>query len=82
MREAGVEVFRYASARDTTSGVNVGLFSPTAFASKKPRQRQAWLGVASLDAVEFSRKDGERGGPYRMLRTNYEVDGRLPAPAF
>ena len=82
MRDHGVEVFRYVSARDTDAGVNIGLFSPSAFASKKPKQRQAWLGVASLDAVEFSRKDGEKGGPYHLLRTQYEVDGRLPAPAF
>jgi hypothetical protein len=82
MRDAGVELFRYVSARDVSAGVNVGLFSPFAFASKKPKHRQSWLGVASLDAVEFSRKDGEKAGPFRLLRREYEVDGRLPTPAF
>ncbi|MET0594018.1 MAG: RES domain-containing protein, partial [Polyangiaceae bacterium] len=82
MREAGVEVFRYASARDVSGGINVALFSPRAFASKKPKQRQSWLGVVNTDAVEFSRKDGEIGGPFRMPRAEFEVDGRLPAPAF
>ena len=82
MREAGVEMFRYVSARDTTAGINIGLFSPVAFAGKKPKQRQAWFGVANLDAVEFTRKDGAKRETYRMLRSGYEVDGRLPAPAF
>jgi len=81
MRDAGVEMFRYVSARDTLTGINIGLFLPTAFAAKKPKQRQSWFGVANLDAVEFSRKDGTRGPVYRMLRTEYEVDGRLPSPA-
>jgi hypothetical protein len=82
MREAGVELFRYVSARDTAEGINVALLSPRAFQSKKPKQRQSWLGVASPSAVEFSRKDGEKGGPFRMPRSDYEVGERLPAPAF
>jgi hypothetical protein len=82
MREAGVEMFRYISARDTFAGINIGLFSPAAFAAKKPKQRQSWFGVADLDSVEFTRKDGAKGGAYRLLRQQYEVDGRLPAPAF
>jgi hypothetical protein len=82
MREAGVDLFRYVSARDTIAGINVGIFSPTAFAAKKPARRQSWFGVASLDAVEFTRKDGAKRASHRMVRTEYEVDGRLPAPAF
>ena len=80
MREAGIELFRYTSARDTMAGINVGLFSPAAFASKKPKQRQSWLAVASLAAVEFSRTE-QRTQAFRVLRSDCEVDGRLPAPA-
>jgi hypothetical protein len=82
MRKAGVEMFRYLSARDTAGGINIGLFSPGAFAAKKPKRRQSWFGVATLDAVEFARKDGQRSESFRMPRSQYEVDGRIPTPAF
>jgi hypothetical protein len=80
MREAGIDLFRYPSARDTMAGINVGLFSPAAFAAKKPKRRQSWFAVADLAMVEFSRKD-HKTETYRARRENYEVDGRLPAPA-
>ena len=36
MRADGVEAFRFASARDPLGGSNVGVFTPAAFASRKP----------------------------------------------
>jgi hypothetical protein len=80
MREGGIESFRYPSARDTMAGINVGLFSPAAFAAKKPKRRQSWFAVADLAMVEFRRKD-HKTETYRARREDYEVDGRLPAPA-
>jgi hypothetical protein len=41
VREADVDVLRYASARDA-SGVNIALLACRAFASKNPVERQTW----------------------------------------
>jgi len=57
MRGAGVEAFRYPSARDAAGGVNVGLFTPRAFASKRPESPEGWSAVLTRDAVEFVKKD-------------------------
>jgi hypothetical protein len=81
MRDAGVEAFRYPSARDTEEGVNVGLFSPRAFASKLPEKPQGWSAVLTREAVEFVNKDFIHRRAHRFPREQFEVDGRLPAPA-
>jgi hypothetical protein len=57
MRAAAVEAFRYQSARDVDGGVNVGLFSPAAFAVSAPRRFDAWHCVADRDFVEMTRRD-------------------------
>ena len=41
-REAGVEALRYWSARDPSRGVNVALFTCTAFRTREPLERQTW----------------------------------------
>lgn len=81
MREAGVEAFRYESARDTAGGVNVGVFSPAAFAVRRPRGLQTWHSVATRDRVEFSRRDYFERGAYLYRRTEFLVDGVFPEPA-
>ena len=85
MRSAGVEAFRYASARDVHGGCNLAVFTPRAFSAKRPSSLETWLCVASRDAVEFSPRDvlrprGRRDA-VRLPRSGYLVDGRLPAPA-
>lgn len=81
MREAGVEAFRYASARDTEGGVNVGLFASTAFAARRPRHLHAWHSVATRDAVEFSKRDYFSREAHRFPREQFLVRGSLPSPA-
>jgi hypothetical protein len=81
MREAGVQVFRYWSARDGHGGLNVGLFTPKAFASRKPSVPETWRCVVALDGVEMTKKDVFARTSFRFARTEFEVDGRLPAPA-
>jgi hypothetical protein len=81
MRDAGVEAFRYPSARDAEGGVNVGLFTPRAFASRLPEKPQGWSAVLTRDAVEFVNKDFVHRRVHRFPREQFEVDGRLPAPA-
>lgn len=81
MRAAGVEAFRYHSARDPRGGTNVALFTPRAFAAKRPETPETWICSASREAVEFVRKDFFEKGTFRFERATFEVDGRLPQPA-
>ena len=81
MREAGVEVFRYDSARDPAGGVNVGVFGPAAFAARQPRGLETWRSIATRDYVEFSRRDYLRRGAFRYGRSQFLVGGALPHPA-
>jgi hypothetical protein len=83
MRAAGIEVFRYRSARDREGGANLGVFSALAFASKSPFNFVNWLCVVTADEVEFSHKrfGGRNRERYHFPRTEFEVDGVLPTPA-
>ncbi len=81
MREAGVQAFRYRSARDRQGGVNVAVFTPHAFAAKRPSLPQTWHCLASRDRVEFARKDALERSSLGFSRGEFEVRGRLPAPA-
>ena len=80
MRAAEVEAFRYHSARDA-GGVNVGLFSPSAFASRRPSTPETWHCLAHREYVELTKKDVFRRLSLRFDREQFEVGGKLPAPA-
>lgn len=82
MRAAGVEAFRYRSARDVEAGANLGLFTPAAFASRRPDSPQTWYCVATREVVELSRRDLLERGAFRFPRERFELEGELPAPAF
>lgn len=79
MREAGIEAFEYPSARDPAQGINVALFAPAALSGNRPLSTQAWLAETALAGVSFY--SAEAGGVHRYLRSQFEVDGVLPAPA-
>ena len=81
MRDAGVELFLYASARDAEAGLNVGAFTPAVFRSAKPQHFQRWQCTATPAVVEFVRRDlwGERER-YEFARAPFLVAGVLPAP--
>ncbi|MEP6767006.1 MAG: RES family NAD+ phosphorylase, partial [Gemmatimonadaceae bacterium] len=53
MREDGIELFRYRSARDTQGGCNVGAFSHLVFHYAKPRNFETWHCTATKNLVEF-----------------------------
>ena len=80
MRAAGVEAFRYLSARDVNRGINVGLFQGTAFGSR-PRALQTWHSFATRAAVEFSKRDYFERRSYSFPRGLFLVRGTLPHPA-
>ena len=81
MRAAGVEAFRYPSAREAAGGVHVALFTPRAFASKLPQDPENWSAVLAREAVEFVKKDFIERRVLRFPREQFEIDGRFPAPA-
>jgi hypothetical protein len=83
MRAAGVQAFRYRSARDPEGGANLGVFSPRAFAARSPeRPYQAWHCTASKARVRFRRRVGlsVREG-FSFERGVFLVGGELPHPA-
>lgn len=81
MRSAKVEVFRYHSARDTEDGINVGVISPAAFGSAKPRAFETWHCAASRDHVDFAQRDYFKRARFRFPRSQFLVKRELPAPA-
>lgn len=81
MRAAGVEAFRYPSARDVLGGVNVGIFAPEAFGSAKPRGFETWHCTASRRRIEIVRRDFFDAVSFVFPREDFLVDGRLPSPA-
>src|SRR5437868_2543499 len=46
MRDAGVEAFRYPSARDAKGGINIGAFTPSVFGIAKPKSFETWYCAA------------------------------------
>lgn len=80
MREAGVEAFRYPSARDPQGGVNVGVLSPAAFGRAQPRAFSTWWCTSTRDRVELVRRDYLKAENFVFERRQFLVRGRLPAP--
>ena len=81
MRAAGVEAFRYRSARDPGRSVNVALLTPRAFSAPRPEAFETWTCVATRDRVEFARKDFLDRSTVVFERDVFLVDGSLPTPA-
>lgn len=77
MRQAGVEAFRFASARDKRHRPNYGLFTPKAFAAATPELQQTWdINMTRTRAIvtrEFSES-------YVFEFDQFLIDGRLPIP--
>lgn len=80
MREAGVEVFRYRSARDPEGGANIALFTPRPFTSPAPDSLENWLCTADARGVDFQRKDFFHKRRVRFDREVFLVAGSLPTP--
>jgi len=81
LREAGVEAIRYRSARARDGGANVALFTPRAFAAKRPEAFETWTCCATKERIEFQRKDFFERAVVSFERAQFLVGGTLPAPA-
>jgi hypothetical protein len=81
MRAAGVEAFRFPSARDSAGGVNVGIFVPSVFAGARPRSLQTWHCTATPSRIEVTRRHFMEDVALTFSRGEFVVEGRLPSPA-
>jgi len=81
MREAGVELFRYRSARDTGGGINVAAFTPSVFGTARPRDFETWHCSADRARVEFVKRDWSTRQSFAFERAQFLVDGALAVPA-
>jgi len=83
MRAAGVEAFRYPSARDRgpRGGVGVAAFTPRVFGRRQPGRLESWYCAATRRRVELRRRDYFDRPSYVFERKAFEVGGRLPVPA-
>lgn len=82
MRADGVEVFLYVSARDRQRGRNIGVFTPLAFAARRPDTPHTWYCTVTKELVEFTRRNMfERVPSLQYPREDFLVDGALPSPA-
>jgi hypothetical protein len=81
MREAGVEAFRYPSARDAEGGINVAAFVPSVFGKSKPKALETWHCSASREAVDVAQGDYFVRRRFEYRRDQFLVKGVLPAPA-
>jgi len=80
MREAGVALARYFSARDGAGGVNVAILAPGAFREHRPEAPETWRCVAARTFVELTRKDIFVRETLRFERGQFEIEGALPHP--
>jgi hypothetical protein len=81
MRTAGVELFRYPSARDAGGGVNIGAFTAAVFGKSKPQGFETWHTTATRERVELTKGDYFKRDSFSFPRQQFLVDGSLPAPA-
>ena len=82
MREDGVALALFTSARDPRRGTNVAVFAPCFSADAPHPDWQTWTCVTSDALVELRRRNPL--GPTEALsfpRAGFLVDGVLPAPA-
>lgn len=80
LREAGVEAFEFASARDPDGGHNVALLTPAALASRRPIDPHGWFCTTTIERVTFSRRLPP-SEVHHFPAASFHVDGALPRPA-
>lgn len=78
MRESGVEMCRFRSARDPQGGANVVVFTPRAFGGSEPHDFQSWRSMATRSAVELVRRDAAAREVLVFEREVFLVRGKLP----
>jgi len=82
MREADIQAFNYQSARDPQNGINIALFSPTAFSQKNPdvESFQSWLCITNNETIDFIRSSSMTPESQNFHITHFLIDSLLPFP--
>lgn len=79
LRQNGIEIFEYISARDPARGINVGLFSSHALADNQPTEKRACLCETRENGVSFY---GNEPLFYQQFPlSHFQINGKLPQPA-
>jgi hypothetical protein len=78
MRAAGIELFRYPSARDRDGGINIGAFTPAVFGTARPRELETWQCTATRERVEVVKRDYFGHDAHAFERAEFLVAGSLP----
>ncbi len=79
MREAAIEAFEFPSARCPEGGANVALYTPAAFAARRPREMQQWLCETTAEYITFAHAHNR--ALHRFPMEMFTVEGVLPWPA-
>lgn len=79
MREAGIDLFEYRSARDEEAGLCLALYHPRAFTRRTPTRQDAWLCQLTAEHVRFLRTGD--GTLHDFALEQFLHRGRLPQPA-
>lgn len=79
LRRAGVEGFKFRSARDPQRGINVALFEP-AFQPKRPVAAERWICTSTRERIELKPGLVAKGEALTFAETLFEREGALPAP--
>jgi RES domain len=79
LRSAGVQAFRFRSARDPGRGVNVGLIEPV-FQAKQPLSAERWICTATRERIEMKPGLIATGAPLSFPWSRFEQAGVLPTP--
>lgn len=80
MRAAGVQAFRYPSARHP-GGVGVAVFDRAAFGRRWPHGLETWRCTSARARVEMRKRDYFQRSALSYEREAFLVGGALPAPA-
>lgn len=76
LREKGIEVIEYRSARDAEQGKDVAVFSPAGLRSRQPEKKLNALAQTSADGVVFKVEQTL----YEFPLEQFLVDGQFPLP--
>ncbi|MBD1389451.1 RES family NAD+ phosphorylase [Neiella sp. HB171785] len=79
LRDAGVKLLQFYSARCPDQGMNIALFDPSPFTCSSPTSKQEWLCELTGDTVFFKRV--QYLDSHAFLRDQFIVEGELPRPA-
>jgi hypothetical protein len=80
MRAAGVELFRFVSARCPDRGVNVALFEPV-FTTTAPAIQRTWRSIVTRESCEVFDLNSSSRTVLNFPRSLFEISGTLPRPA-